>query len=47
MLEIRVACSGCPEETYVLVEKLEDVDQLFCECDYGYVVLSVGEAVAI
>ena len=47
VLAIRVACSGCPEETYVLVERLEDVDQLFCDCDYSFVVLSVSEAVAV
>ena len=47
MLAIRVACSGCPDETYVLVEMIEDVDQLFCDCDYSYVVLSISEAVAV
>jgi hypothetical protein len=47
MLAIRVACSGCPDETYVLVEKIDDVDHLFCDCDYSYIVLSVSEALAI
>ena len=47
MLLVRVACSGCPEESEVLVEALDEVDRLFCDCDYGYVVLAVAEAVPV
>ena len=47
MLLIRVACSGCPEETEVLVETIDEVDALFCDCDLGWVVLSVSTAVPV
>lgn len=43
MLLVRVACSSCPGETEVLVYSLEDVDSLWCDCEYGYLVLSVSE----
>jgi hypothetical protein len=43
MLLVRVACSGCPEDTEVVVESLDEIDLLFCECDHGYVLLSVSE----
>ena len=42
MWQIRVACSGCNEESEVLVEELDDVDREVCPCGYSYVVLSVG-----
>jgi hypothetical protein len=47
VLLVRVACSGCPEETEVLVETFDEVDALFCECDHGWVVLSVSTAVSV
>ena len=43
MLLVDVACSSCPEEIEVVVETLADVELLFCECDYGWVVLGVSE----
>ncbi|HEX6780996.1 MAG TPA: hypothetical protein VF125_03090 [Solirubrobacterales bacterium] len=39
---MRVACSGCDEETEVVVEDLDDVDREACPCGYSYVVLSVS-----
>lgn len=42
MWQIMVACSGCEEESEVLVEELDDVDREVCPCGYSYVVLSVG-----
>lgn len=42
MFQVLVACSGCPEETEVLVEELDDVDREVCPCGYSYVVLSVS-----
>ena len=42
MWQIRVACSGCEEESEVLVEELDDVDREVCPCGYSYVVLSVS-----
>jgi hypothetical protein len=47
MLLIRVACSGCPEEAEIVVAALEDIDRLPCDCGYGYVVLSVSEAIPV
>ena len=38
-----IGCSACPEEMEVVVEELDDVDSLACECGYGYVILGVGE----
>ncbi|HEX5593392.1 MAG TPA: hypothetical protein VFX35_08595 [Solirubrobacterales bacterium] len=43
MFQVLVACSSCPEETEVVVEKLDDVDREACPCGYSYVVLSVSE----
>jgi anti-anti-sigma factor len=46
VLILRVACcAGCPDETEVLVETIDEVDALSCDCDYGWVVLSVSNAV--
>ena len=45
MFIIRVACSGCPDETELVVDSIDEVDALFCDCDYGYVLLSVSEAI--
>ncbi len=42
MFQVLVACSGCPEETEVVVEKLDDVDREVCPCGYSYVVLTVS-----
>jgi hypothetical protein len=42
MWQVRVACSGCDEETEVVVENLDDVDREACPCGYSYLVLSVS-----
>ena len=42
MWQIRVSCSGCAEESEVLVEELDDVDREVCPCGYSYVVLTVS-----
>lgn len=42
MWQVTVACSGCAEDTEVVVEELDDVDREVCPCGYSYVVLSVG-----
>lgn len=42
MWQVFVACSGCPEETEVVVDKLDDVDREACPCGYSYVVLTVS-----
>jgi hypothetical protein len=42
MWQVLVACSGCDEETEVVVEELDEVDREVCPCGYSYVVLTVG-----
>jgi hypothetical protein len=42
MWQVLVACSGCDEDSEVVVEKLDDVDREACPCGYSYVVLSVS-----
>ncbi|HET8956420.1 MAG TPA: hypothetical protein VFN18_12250 [Solirubrobacterales bacterium] len=37
-----VVCSGCNEDSEVVVEELDDVDREVCPCGYSYVVLSVS-----
>jgi len=39
-----VHCSDCPEEVEVLVDELDELDGLNCECGYGFVVESIAEA---
>jgi hypothetical protein len=43
MWQVLVACSGCEEETEVVVEELRDVDREVCPCGYSYVVLTVSD----
>jgi len=38
-----IVCSGCAEESELVVENLEDVEREACECGYSFVVLSVAE----
>ena len=40
-----VVCSGrdCFEELEVVVDALDDVDRLGCECGHGFVLLSISE----
>jgi hypothetical protein len=42
MWQVRVACSGCDEDSEVVVAELDDVDRQACPCGYSYVVLSVS-----
>jgi hypothetical protein len=42
MWQVAVYCSGCAEESEVVVEDLDDVEREACPCGYSYVVLSVS-----
>jgi len=42
MWQVAVHCSGCTEETEVVVEDLDDVEREACPCGYSYVLLSVA-----
>jgi hypothetical protein len=35
---------GCYEERELLVESLEELDGVVCECGYGFVLLAVSDA---
>ena len=37
-----VFCSGCAEETEVVVKDLDDVEREACPCGYSYAVLSAA-----
>jgi hypothetical protein len=43
MFQVLVACSGCEEESEVVVAEIDDVDREACPCGYSYVVLTVSE----
>lgn len=45
MFVVHVVCSdqGCAEELEAVVETLDDVDDLVCECSCGTVLVSVAE----
>lgn len=42
MWQVAVHCSGCAEETEVVVADLDDVEREVCPCGYSVVVLSVA-----
>jgi len=42
MWQVAVYCSGCAEETEVVVKDLDDVEREACPCGYSFVVLSVA-----
>jgi hypothetical protein len=42
MWQVAVLCSGCAEETEVVVDDLDDVEREVCPCGYSYVALSVA-----
>jgi hypothetical protein len=42
MWQVTVFCSGCAEESEVVVEDLDQVEREACECGYSFVVLSVA-----
>ncbi len=43
MWQLTIVCSGCAEESELVVEDVEDVEREACECGYSFVVLSVAE----
>lgn len=47
MWQVAVLCSGCAEETEVVVDDLDDVEREACPCGHGYVVLSVASFEAV
>jgi hypothetical protein len=42
MWQVAVYCSGCAEESQVVVDDLDDVEREACPCGYSFVVLSVS-----
>jgi hypothetical protein len=42
MWQVAVFCSGCAEETEVVVKDLDEIEREACPCGYSYVVLSVA-----
>jgi hypothetical protein len=46
MFIVHVTCSDqdCAEEFETVVDTLEEVDDVVCECGYGTVLVSVAEA---
>jgi hypothetical protein len=42
MWQITVLCSGCAEESDLMVENLDDFEREVCPCGYSFVALSVA-----
>jgi hypothetical protein len=42
MWHVAVYCSGCSEESEVVVNELDEVEREACACGYSFVVLSVS-----
>lgn len=42
MWQVTVFCSGCAEESEVVVESLDDFEREVCGCGYSFVALSVA-----
>jgi hypothetical protein len=42
MWQVTVFCSGCAEESEVVVENLDQAEREACQCGYSFVVLSVA-----
>lgn len=42
MLQVTVLCSGCVEESEVVVATLDDAEREVCRCGYSFVVLAVA-----
>lgn len=42
MWQVAVLCSGCAEESEVVVEDLDHLEREVCPCGYSFVVLSVA-----
>jgi len=47
MWQVKVCCSGCPEEIELTVEDLDEVERIACECGHGLVILSVAAFEAV
>ncbi|HEY5941355.1 MAG TPA: hypothetical protein VIT89_00650 [Solirubrobacterales bacterium] len=47
MWQVTVLCSGCDEESEVVVEALDDVEREVCPCGYSVAVLSVASFEAV
>lgn len=42
MWQVSVLCSGCAEESGLVVDALDDVEREACPCGYSFVVLAVA-----
>jgi hypothetical protein len=42
MWQVAVLCSGCGEESEVVVEAVDDIEREVCPCGYSFAVLSVA-----
>jgi hypothetical protein len=42
MWQVTVFCSGCTEESELVVEVLDDVEREVCPCGCGFVTLAVA-----
>ncbi|HWA52877.1 MAG TPA: hypothetical protein VG816_01755 [Solirubrobacterales bacterium] len=42
MWQVTVFCSGCAEESELVLENLDDLEREACECGYSFVLLSVA-----
>jgi hypothetical protein len=42
MWQVTVVCSGCAEESEVVVDDLDDFEREVCPCGYSFVALSVA-----
>jgi len=42
MWQVTVLCSGCAEESEVVVDDLDDFEREVCPCGYSFVALSVA-----
>lgn len=47
MWQVKVCCSGCPEEIELTVADLDEVEREACECGCALVVLSVASFEAV
>jgi pyruvate/oxaloacetate carboxyltransferase len=49
MLVARMLCSDpeCAEELEILVEEIDELDRVCCECGYGLVVTAVSQVVVV
>ncbi len=45
VFEVHIECSGqdCAEELEIVVDELDELDGLSCDCGHGFVLLSLGE----